>query len=281
MKIVSWNVNGLRSNILNTGKFSGNRISDDSNLASIIRDQDPDIICFQETKCEELDVNESVYKKYWNSSKKDGARSGTRYSGTSVWSKVEPVSVSYNFPTFAFPEQEGRIIVAKFMTFTLINVYVPNAATNWDERMLWDEALTEYLTYLHHKGEPVVLVGDMNVVRTIQDIWLGKTIPQSVVEGRVEGFIGFTKEERDGFERHISSGYVDVMRELHPHDTIYTWWNPRDPSSRPKKGWRLDYFLVSDWLMDSILEARALEDSGLLTRPRGSDHCAILLLLDM
>lgn len=285
MIIVSWNVNGIRSNVLSRGKFTGT-LEPDSNLAEIITGHDPDIICFQETKCEELEIDKAdVYHKYWSSSSGTGARAGNRYSGTSIWTKQLPEHVMYDLPTLSLPEAEGRIIVMRFGTFTLINTYVPNGGTNFEYRTtVWDEAVAEYLSILREDGVNVIWTGDMNVARTKDDIFAARTASKAVLEGiGPNAWIGFTKEERDGFEKILSLGYSDVFRELHPDaNEMFTWWNLRIPTCRTQnKGWRIDYFIVSDWMMESIVTAKVLLYSGLLSKPSGSDHAAIMMEINV
>lgn len=287
--IVSWNVNGIRSNILSGGKFTGN-FEDDSNLAEIIDRCNPDIICLQETKCEDgrkLNITQG-WNEYWNSSKGDDARSGNRYSGTSIWTLLKPDSVMYDLPTLSRPESEGRIIIMKFLepfNFTLINTYVPNAGTNFQYRTtVWDEALMEYLSILREAGENVIWTGDMNVARMEKDVFFGLTTSKGVLSGvGSQAIAGFTKEERDGMEKILSLGYTDVFRERNPDATdMFTWWNPRVPACREQnKGWRLDYFIVSDWMRERVDDARVLTWSGLKTKPRGSDHAAIMMKIGL
>jgi exodeoxyribonuclease-3 len=296
--IVSWNVNGIRSNVVSAGKYVDSlspNSSNDSNLGEIIDRCDPDIICFQETKFDmakpeslrqrSIDVNFPEFEKFWNASKGVGARSGSRYSGTSIWTKLKPLSVSYDLPTLSHHESEGRIIVVKFQGFILINTYVPNSGTNFEYRTtVWDEAIAEYLSILREAGENVIWTGDMNVARYEKDVFFGATASRGILSGvGKQAIAGFTKEERDGMEKILNIGYSDVFRERNPDATdMFTWWNSRVSAGHrtcrdQNKGWRLDYFIVSDWLLKNVIDARVLTFSGLRTKPRGSDHAAILM----
>lgn len=274
MKIISWNVNGFRSNIISKGKYTG-KFESDSNLAEIIDKCDPDIICFQETKCDNFPFNKKEQSfqwfEYWNASKEDGARSGSRYSGTSIWTKIKPLSVTYDLPTLSLQESEGRIIIMKFQDFTLINTYVPNSGTNFDFRTkIWDEAIAEYLSILREDKVNIIWAGDMNVARTEKDVFFKPTkISQQ--------YAGFTPEERSGMEKILDIGYSDVFREKNPDsNTMFTWWNPRVPSCRLlNKGWRIDYFIVSNWMLEKVIS------TDVLTFSKGSDHAAIFIQIDL
>jgi len=300
LKILSWNVNGMRSNILGSEKWRKCNLVTDidytSNLGELILHHDPDILCFQETRC-----NSEVagcfqvkgYYQYWNCSKGTGARAGARYSGVSLWSKIRPHSVSYNLPTLPQPDQEGRIIVAEYDYFTLITTYVPNAGTNYEYRTtVWDKAMRVYLAQLQSEGRNVIWCGDLNVARTAQDVFFGNPNSSTYNPAALKGVgsaavAGFTKAERDNFEDILSEGYADVYRYLYPTEKdAYTWWNPRIPIFRSiNKGWRLDYFVVNDKLAPCVRNMQILRESGLLTKlqgkPQGSDHAAILLDINL
>jgi len=290
LKILSWNINGMRSNILSAGKYkcstNETKIDPSSNLGSIISDHDPDIICMQETRCGE-EIAQCVkiqgYYQYWNSSKGEGARSGDRYSGVTLWSKKEPLSVSTSLPNFE--DNEGRIILAEFEDFILLVTYVPNAGTNFEYRtQVWDPAILEFL---QKNKKKLVWCGDLNVARTPNDVFWGDPKSSSYDPAALKGVgkaakAGYTKEERKDMEQFLEAGYVDVYRYLYPEEKgAYTWFNPRIPTFRESnKGWRIDYFVVSKNLVSNIQDMQILRESGLLTKPQGSDHTAILLKLN-
>jgi exodeoxyribonuclease III len=296
LKILNWNVNGMRSNIVGNKKWNKckglSAIEFDSNLGELVYEHDPDILCFQETRCDQSVagcIQIAGYHQYWSCSKGSGARAGNRYSGTSLWSKIKPDSVSYNIPTLPEPDQEGRAIVAEYDKFTLITTYVPNAGTNFDYRtQVWDVAIRDYLAQLRRTGKNVIWCGDLNVARTPNDVFFGDPESSRYNKAAMKGtgyaaVGGFTKEEREGFERILDEGYLDVYRELYPNQKdAYTWWNQRAPGFRAVNlGWRLDYFILNARLMPCVIDMLILKHAGLCTKPQGSDHAAILLELRM
>jgi len=287
-KILSWNVNGIRSNVLSTGslkKCGITKIDPTSNLGDLIKTYDPDILCFQETKCDEKTfgcITIKDYHQYWNCSQGEKARSGSRYSGTSIWSKVKPNTVLYNIPTLPEPDEEGRIVIAIYNTFILINLYSPNSGTNFEYRTkIWDIALKKYLKQLKNQNILVIVCGDLNVSHEEIDVFFSDKSSSRYSKEKVEGvgkkaIAGFTKEERKDFDNILKLGYTDTFRYFHPNERSYTWFNLRIPSDRSNnKGMRLDYFLTSD--IKCIKSSNILTKSGLLTKPNGSDHTAILL----
>lgn len=287
-KILSWNVNGIRSNVLSTGslkKCDITEIDPSSNLGDLIKTYDPDILCFQETKCDEKTFGCIIikdYHQYWNCSQGEKARSGSRYSGTSIWSKVKPNTVLYNIPTLPEPDEEGRIVIAIYDTFILINLYSPNSGTNFEYRTkIWDIALKKYLKQLKEQSKLVIVCGDLNVSHEEIDVFFSDKSSSRYSKEKVEGvgkkaIAGFTKEERKDFDNILKLGYTDTFRYFHPNERSYTWFNLRIPSDRSNnKGMRLDYFLTSD--IKCIKSSNILTKSGLLTKPNGSDHTAILL----
>ncbi len=297
LKIVSWNVNGIRTRILSEKPFSKcklgfQKIDPISNLGKIVTKYNPDILCFQETRCDEKIwgcINIHGYYQYWNCSKKKGAR-GSGYAGTSVWTKIKPLNVLYDLPTLKQRDMEGRILVLEYPSFVLINTYVPNAGTNFDYRVNeWDPAIQNYLAKLKSEKTNVIWCGDMNVARTPKDVHFGNPKSSAYTARRLSGtgstaVAGFTKEERDGFEKILKEGYVDVFRELNP-DTIdsFTWWNPRAKGNifrMKNKGRRIDYFVINKELMKWVENMEIITDAGLETKPQGSDHAAIYLQLD-
>lgn len=295
IKILSWNVNGIRSNIVGQEKWNKCRglsaIDFNSNLGAVVYEHDPDILCFQETRCDKQIagcIQMAGYYQYWSCSKGTGARTGARYSGTSLWTKVKPNSISYNIPTLPEPDQEGRVIVAEYDKFILINTYVPNAGTNFEYRTtVWDVAMRKYLNQLRQQGKKVIWCGDLNVARTPKDVFFGDPESKQYNKARMKGVgaaavAGFTKEEREGFEVILKEGYTDVYRNLYPEQKgAYTWWNPRSNAREFNLGWRLDYFIISSDIMKCVNNMVILKDAGLRTKPQGSDHAPILLDLKL
>ena len=266
MKIVSWNINGIRSNIGCEGKFSGNLTElNECNLKQLIDKHDPDIICFQETKCgldtgEKINIDKYPYR-YWNESKGEGRR-GKGYSGTSIWSKIKPINVQYNFNNF--DNKEGRFIFSEFNDFSLINMYVPNSGTNFEYRINdWDKNIKKLID--DYTDKPLIVTGDFNVVNDVNDIWNIKTLMKADSPG-------VFKQERDMFHSFLEN-YVDIYRYKYPDKKEYTWWNMRTKSREKNQGWRIDYFLIQKNYSDQI------KDCFIDNSIYGSDHCPILLEL--
>lgn len=263
MKIVSWNVNGIRA------------VHKKGLLLPFIEEYKPDIICLQETKAEkdqtEIDLPE--YEEYWNSST---ARKG--YSGTAIFSKSKPISVKFGLPAdisskydlendgYGDLNKEGRVISAEYEDFYLVNVYTPNSKGDLSRLPLrhkqWDPAFLEYVKTLD-KVKPVIFCGDLNMAHTENDLANPK---------ENEGEHGFTKEEREGMDKMIEAHFVDTFRHFTPEGKgFYTWWTPWRNSRARNVGWRIDYFFVSDRLLDKVKTSKILADV------LGSDHCPILL----
>ena len=249
MKLVSWNVNGLRACM---GK----------GFPEFLRAADPDILCLQETKMqrEQADFTLEGYDEYWNSAEKKG------YSGTAVFTKERPLSVSYGI---GLPEHdsEGRVITAEYPEFYLVNVYTPNSQqelARLSYRMEWEDAFRGYLKALDAK-KPVVVCGDMNVAHEEIDLKNPKTNRKNA---------GFTDEERQKMTELLASGFTDTFRMLYPDlEGVYSWWSYRFRAREKNAGWRIDYFLVSDRLKDRVADSRI--DTGVF----GSDHCPVELIL--
>jgi exodeoxyribonuclease III len=246
LKLVSWNVNGLRA-CLNKG------------FLEYFRKADADLFCLQETKLQEGQIELDLgpdYLQYWNYAEKKG------YSGTAVFTKVKPLSVRYGMEE---EEPEGRIITLKFDRFYLVNVYTPNARrdlSRLDFRMKWEDRFLAYVEELNREL-PVVICGDMNVAHQEIDI---KNFKSNY------GNSGFTEEERGKFSRLLETGWIDTFRHLYPETSdAYTWWSFMPKVRERNIGWRIDYFLVSERLKEAIAEARI--DSGVM----GSDHCPVIL----
>ena len=265
MKIVSWNINGMRSNIICNGSMNKSvkclKELDECNLKKLIDICDPDIICFQEQRCDDkigsiFQFSEYPYK-YWHYSKGKGARGCNRYSGTSIWSKIKPISYDNEFP-----EEEGRYMRLKFDDFDLINVYTPNSGTNFGYRInTWDENIKKLLS---NTDKCLIFTGDLNVVSNEIDIWYNKYL-------RDGQMVGCLPEERHNFNDYLKMGYIDIFRELNPDKIKYSWWNMRTQSRQSNKGWRIDYFLGHSKYKDRFLECDILDNI------MGSDHCPIIL----
>ncbi len=248
MKLISWNVNGLRACM---GKGFGDFLERES----------PDVICLQETKMqkEQADFDFPGYFEYWNSAV---TRKG--YSGTAVFSKTEPLSVSCGIGLEKF-DGEGRVITAEYPEFILVTVYTPNAQrelTRIDYRMAFEDAFRAYLSRLREK-KPVIVCGDMNVAHRPIDL----KNPKNNI-----GNAGYSYEERGKFSELLASGFVDTFRYFYPEKAgAYSWWSYMYNSRQNNAGWRIDYFLADERLLPR------LEDSRILDAVEGSDHCPVEL----
>lgn len=249
MKLISWNVNGLRA-CLNKG------------FLDFFQEAHADVFCVQETKMQQGQAELALdgYEQFWCSAEKKG------YSGTAVFTRIPPVSVAYGIGIPEF-DTEGRVITVEFEEFTLVNVYTPNAQrglTRIDYRMQWEDVFRAYLLRLQ-ESKPVVVCGDLNVAHNEIDLKNYKTN---------RGNAGFSDEERGKMTELLQSGFVDSFRYLYPEKTgCYTWWSYMFNARTNNAGWRIDYFLTSDVLKDRI------EDSVIYSEVIGSDHCPIALLL--
>ncbi len=250
MKYISWNVNGLRA-CLTKG------------FEEFFRASDADDFCLQETKLQPGQVELSLpgYRQYWNSAVKKG------YSGTAVFTKRDPLSVSYDIGDEAHVG-EGRSITLEYADHYLVTVYTPNAQRELARiayRMEWEDAFRRYLLELDAK-KPVVVCGDMNVAHQEIDLKNPKTN---------RGNAGFSDEERGKMTELLSSGFTDTFRYLHPDTTgAYSWWSYMFHAREKNAGWRIDYFLVSDRLRDRVREA------NIRAEILGSDHCPVELVLE-
>ena len=249
MKLISWNVNGLRA-CMNKG------------FKDFMDSVDADIFCVQETKMqrEQATFVFDGYEEYWNSAEKKG------YSGTAVFSKTKPLNVSYGLGIEEH-DKEGRVITAEFQDFYLVNVYTPNAQRGLerlDYRMVWEDVFRRYVKELDEK-KPVIICGDLNVANNEIDL---KNFKTNV------GNAGFTYEERGKMTELLASGFVDSFRYLYPDKTgAYSWWSYMFKAREKNAGWRIDYFIVSEKLADRI------EDAVIYPEVMGSDHCPVGLLL--
>ncbi|MCB5936059.1 exodeoxyribonuclease III [Caldibacillus thermoamylovorans] len=251
MKLVSWNVNGLRACVK-------------KGFLEYFHDIDADIFCIQETKLQEgqIDVDLPGYLQYWNYAEKKG------YSGTAVFTKYKPLTVSYGFSPEE-SEREGRIITLEYENFYLVNVYTPNSQRDLarlEFRLEWEDKLKKYLLALNEK-KPVVYCGDLNVAHQEIDL---KNAKSNI------GNSGFTYEEREKMTNLLASGFIDTFRYLHP-DAVdrYTWWSYMNKVRDRNIGWRIDYFIVSESIKEKIVNA------DIHSHVLGSDHCPILLEIDL
>lgn len=247
MKLVSWNVNGIRACV---GK----------GFTDFFKDVDADIFCIQESKMQagQLDLDLPGYYQYWNFAEKKG------YSGTAIFTKQEPISV-VNGIGIEEHDKEGRVITLEFDNFYMVTVYTPNSQNELARlsyRMEWEEAFLSYLKDLDEK-KPVIICGDMNVAHKEIDLKNPKTNRKNA---------GFTDEEREKFSILLENGFVDTYRHFYPEqEGIYSWWSYRFKAREKNAGWRIDYFLVSERLTDRLKDAKILTDIF------GSDHCPVEL----
>lgn len=250
MKLISWNVNGIRACVK-------------KGFLDYFNKQDADIFCIQETKLQEgqIDLDLEGYYQYWNYAKKKG------YSGTAIFTKKEPLSVSYGL-NIEEHDQEGRVITLEFENFYMVTVYTPNSQTalaRLDYRMKWEDDFKTYLRKLDLK-KPVVLCGDLNVAHKEIDLKNPKNNTNNA---------GFTPSEREKLTNLLNEGFIDSFRYLYPtKEFIYSWWSYRFNARKNNAGWRIDYFLTSATLKDKIKDA--LIDTEVL----GSDHCPVMLILE-
>ncbi|MBM7615474.1 exodeoxyribonuclease III [Alkaliphilus hydrothermalis] len=250
MKIVSWNVNGLRACM---GK----------GFLDYFNEIDADLFCLQETKLQEgqIDLQLEGYHQYWNYAIKKG------YSGTAIFSKKEPLSVKYGVGKEE-TQEEGRVITLEFEDFYLVNVYTPNAQrglARLDYRMSWEDDFRNYLIELD-SIKPVILCGDLNVAHQEIDLKNPKTNTKSA---------GFTVEERNKMTDLLKVGFIDSFRHFYPEkEGAYTWWSYMRQARDKNVGWRIDYFIVSERLKDH------LKDSHIHAHVLGSDHCPVVLELE-
>ncbi|HVV14801.1 MAG TPA: exodeoxyribonuclease III [Candidatus Paceibacterota bacterium] len=260
MKIISWNVNGIRA-VHNKGLF-----------APFIAKYKPDILCLQETKAEQgqAEVDLSGYEEYWNSSQ---GKKG--YSGTAIFTKEKPLTVALGLPEhitakykledkYGDPNKEGRVIAAEFKDFWVVTVYTPNAKPDLSRLALrhkqWDPAFLAYIKELE-KEKPVIFCGDLNVAHTEDDLANPKAN---------RGEHGFTDEEREGIDAILKAGYIDSFRHFTPQGKgFYTWWSHWSHARARNIGWRIDYLFISKKLLPRLKKAEILPEV------MGSDHCPI------
>lgn len=247
MKFISWNVNGLRA-VVNKG------------FKDIFTELDADFFCLQETKLQEgqIDLSFDGYESYWNYAEKKG------YSGTAIFTKHTPMNVSCGVGIEEH-DREGRVITLEYEDFYLVTVYTPNSQNELkrlDYRMQWEDDFLAYIKSLDEK-KPVIFCGDLNVAHQEIDLKNPKSNRKNA---------GFTDEEREKMTAVLSSGFTDTWRSLNPDtEGVYSWWSYRFNARRNNAGWRIDYFIVSDRLMDKVKDARIHTDI------MGSDHCPVEL----
>ncbi|MBR3002703.1 MAG: exodeoxyribonuclease III [Clostridia bacterium] len=251
MKLISWNVNGIRACVTKGFK-------------DFFKEIDADIFCIQETKCQEgqIDLEFEGYKSFWNSAEKKG------YSGTAIFTKKEPISVSYGIGIEEH-DKEGRVITLEFGNFYMVNVYTPNAKRELerlDYRCIWEDEFRTYLLNLN-KTKPVIMCGDLNVAHNEIDLKNPKTN---------RGNAGFTDEEREKMTKLLSVGFTDTFRYIYPDKTdAYSWWSYMGHAREKNIGWRIDYFVVSNDIKEKI------QDAYIYPEIMGSDHCPVGLNINL
>lgn len=265
IKLFSWNVNGIRA-VIKKGEFQ-----------KFIKNYQPDIICLQETKAnqEQVEIDLAGYEEFWNSAEKKG------YSGTAIFTKIKPIEVSYDFSESIINKYhlvdgadrdsgtEGRVITAEFEKFYVVTVYTPNAKDDLSRIPLrhehWDPAFLEYCKELEKK-KPVLFSGDLNVAHTEDD--LARPKPNI-------GKKGFTNEEREGFDNFVKAGFVDTLRLFKQGNGYYTWWTHWGNARANNVGWRIDYWLVSSSIKSKVKKAEIHPEQ------MGSDHCPVSIEVDL
>lgn len=250
MKFISWNVNGFRACL---GK----------GFEEFFKSSNADFFCIQETKMQQgqADFNADGYLQYWNSAEKKG------YSGTAIFTKHEPVSVSYGLGVAEY-DTEGRVITLEYENFYLLNVYTPNAQrelARLDYRMKWEDAICEYMLKLDSR-KPVIYCGDLNVAHEEIDLKNPKSNHKSA---------GFSDEERGKFTELLARGFKDTFRALYPNKVEYSWWSYMMKAREKNIGWRIDYFVVSNRIFEKV------KDSYILSEIMGSDHCPVGIEIEL
>ena len=255
MKLISWNVNGLRACV-------------QKGFLDIFKELDADMFCIQESKLQEGQISLELegYHQYWNYAIKKG------YSGTAIFTRREPMSVAYGIGIEEH-DQEGRVITLEFAEFYLVTVYTPNSQSELarlDYRMRWEDAFLSYLKGLEEK-KPIVFCGDLNVAHKEIDLKNPKTNRKNA---------GFTDEERGKFSTLLGQGFIDTYRYFYPdQEGIYSWWSYRFQARKKNAGWRIDYFCVSESLKEKLVDAKIhTEIHGEIM---GSDHCPVELDIDL
>ncbi len=249
-KLISWNVNGLRACVT-------------KGFLDFFNEIDADVFCVQETKLQQgqIDLPLEGYHQYWNYAEKKG------YSGTAMFCKQEPLSVSYGIGIEEH-DREGRVIAAEFENYYVVVCYTPNSQNELkrlDYRMQWEDSFRDYLKNLE-KNKPVILCGDLNVAHNEIDLKNPKTNRKNA---------GFTDEERGKMTALLDSGFIDTYRYFYPDtEGVYSWWSYRFKAREKNSGWRIDYFITSDSLKQHLIDAK------IHTEIFGSDHCPVELTID-
>lgn len=253
MKLLSWNVNGIRA-CLNKGFLESMKL------------HNPDVICLQEIKAhpEQVDLDLKDYEHhYWNPAERKG------YSGTAVFSKIKPLSVKYGFGLL---DEEGRVITLEFEDYYLITVYTPNSKRGLERLDFryneWDKHFLEYVKSL---PKPTIFCGDLNVAHTEIDL---KNYASNKTTATKPGNAGFTDKERERFDDIIDAGYIDSFRHFNPDERKYSWWSYMFKARQNNAGWRIDYFCVNETLK------KRMKSADILTEVMGSDHCPVVLEID-
>ena len=247
MKLISWNVNGIRACLA-------------KGFEDFFKEIDADIFCIQETKCQEEQVilNFENYLSFWNSAEKKG------YSGTAIFTKKKPIKVTYGIGIDEH-DKEGRVITLEFEKFYMINIYTPNSKRELERleyRQIWEDEIRKYLLNLN-KTKPVIMCGDLNVAHKEIDLKNPKTNHHNA---------GFTDEERNKMTKLLDSGFTDSFRFLYPNkENCYSWWSYMGHAREKNVGWRIDYFIVSNDLNEKIIDAK------IHSNVMGSDHCPVEL----
>lgn len=249
MKLISWNVNGIRACV-------------QKGFLDFFKEVNPDIFCIQESKLQEgqIDLQLDGYHQYWNYAEKKG------YSGTAIFTKQKPISVSYGI-NIEEHDKEGRVIALEFEDFYMITCYTPNSQqelARLEYRMKWEDDFKNYIMELD-KIKPVILCGDLNVAHKEIDLKNPKSNTKNA---------GFTPEEREKFTKFLESGFIDTFRYFYPDkEGAYSWWSYRFNARKNNAGWRIDYFVVSERLKDR------LESANIHTEVMGSDHCPVEVVI--
>ncbi|TGY44468.1 exodeoxyribonuclease III [Clostridium sartagoforme] len=251
MKLISWNVNGIRACVT-------------KGFLDFFNEMDADIFCIQESKLQagQIDLQLEGYHQYWNYAEKKG------YSGTAIFTKKEPLSVTYGLGIEEH-DKEGRVITLEFENFYMVTVYTPNSKNELarlDYRMVWEDAFREYLVNLDKK-KPVIVCGDLNVAHKEIDLKNPKTNTRNA---------GFTEEERGKFTELLNAGFTDTFRFFYPDLTgVYSWWSYRFSARAKNAGWRIDYFVTSKSIDEKLVDAK------IHTEVLGSDHCPVELTIEI
>ena len=250
MKLISWNVNGIRA-CVNKG------------FIDFFNKIDADIFCIQETKCQkgQIELEFEGYESYWNSAEKKG------YSGTAIFTKIKPLTIKYGIGKEEH-DKEGRVITLEFDKFYMVNIYTPNSKRELerlDYRMIWEDEIKKYLLHLN-KIKPVIMCGDLNVAHKEMDLKNPKTNRHNA---------GFTDEERNKMTELLDAGFTDSFRYKYPDkENEYSWWSYMGRAREKNVGWRIDYFIVSNDI------AKKIKDATIHQEVYGSDHCPVELIID-